>query len=203
MKFSSFSCSPYAHSYTQLVQTKSLISPLSDVFQTTSPSFHYLGTVCHETNMHVIEQLKQHLAFASTAEVRLTVSSAGGPTGPAMCFYDTIRHILKPRLTTIGSGDVDSSGIIIFLAGTRRLMSPRTTLLLHEASRRFDGKRRYTARALEAIAREDRLKDEQYAQVIADNSTLMPQDVRTMMERETTLTAADCVKFGLAHELLS
>lgn len=153
--------------------------------------------------MRIIEDLKQRLAGAPNVEIQLTVSSAGGPTGPAMCFYDTMRHLLKPHLTTIGTGDVDSSGIIIFLAGTRRLISPRTTLLLHEAGRRFDGKQRYTARALEAIAREDRLKDEHYAQVIADNSTLSPQEIRVMMERETTLTPDDCMRFGLAHGLLS
>src|SRR6201999_4389177 len=99
----------------------------------------------------------------------LFITSPGGPTGTAMSFYDTIRHVLKPNLVTIGSGDVDSSGIIIFLSGTRRYMTSRTTLLLHPAGRVF-GNQRFTTKEMEAMLAEDRMKDQQYASLIAQNS---------------------------------
>ncbi len=57
---------------------------------------------------------------------------------------------------------------------------------------------------MEAMLAEDKLKDEQYASVIAENSNgiLSTADVLKMMERHTILSPADLVSYGLAHEIL-
>jgi ATP-dependent protease ClpP protease subunit len=167
-------------------------------------SLEYLGSVCNATNERLFVEFKKRIAKAPQEEIYLTVTSAGGPTGIGMCFYETMRCILKPKLITIGIGDVDSSGIIIFLSGERRLISARTTLLLHLAGRRFDPNARFTAGEIEAMAREDRLKDMQYASVVAESSLfLTSSDVLTMMEKNTVLSPEELLKFGLAHEILS
>ncbi len=137
-------------------------------------------------------------------EIGLFVTSPGGSTGIAMSFYDSVRHIVRPRLVTIGSGDVDSSGVIIFLTGERRYVTARTSFLLHPAGRVF-GNQRYTTREMEAMCAEDRLKDQQYATVVAENARagqLTPSDVLEMMERHTVLSPADFLSYGLADAIL-
>ena len=102
-------------------------------------SVEYMGVVNYGTTERVIEEITHLYCENTLKEIYLKVTSAGGPTGTAMSFYDHMRYILKPRLITIGSGDVDSSGMLIFLAGNRRYLTKNTTLLLHRAGRIFDG----------------------------------------------------------------
>lgn len=138
------------------------------------------------------------------AAIYLAVSSSGGPSGAAMSFFDMMRVVYRPNLVTIGTGDVDSSGIILFLAGKRRLIARNTTLLLHPAGRYFDGDVRYTPHEIEAILREDRAKDLQYAAIVSGAATtLSPQDVLSMMHAHTILTPADLLSYGLADEIIS
>lgn len=163
----------------------------------------YFGMVNYATNERVLEEIRE-LAADSSERITLQVTSPGGPTGTAMSFYDTVRCLIRPRLTTIGSGDVDSSGIIIFLAGDKRYVTPHTTLLLHLAGRHFDEGKRYTASEMDAMLREDRLKDFQYASIVAEASQgrLDTKQVLTMMEKSTILTPLELVAYGLADAVL-
>ncbi len=199
------------------VLTKNRPGIASDVSLTRSTSFstlatpiapgqllEYIGNVCNATNEKIFADIKKRLKRTPHEEIYLTVTSAGGATGAAMCFYDTMRHILKPRLVTIGTGDVDSSGIIIFLSGERRYISRNTTLLLHLAGRRFDPSVRFTAHEIAEMAAEDSLKDLQYARVVAESSfSLSAEHVLAMMEKNTVLSPEELVTLGLAHALLS
>lgn len=167
-------------------------------------TLEYFGSVTYATNGRVLSDMKAHIARNAGAPLTLVVSSPGGQSGIAMSFYDMVRTVLRPALTTIATGDVDSSGIIIFLSGTRRLVSQHTTLLLHPAGRHFDPSTRYTAAELSAMAKEDALKDAQYARIVADNSNgrLTQHQVQTLMECHTVLSAEELVHLGLAESLL-
>ncbi len=144
------------------------------------------------------------LLGASASPIRLMVNSHGGPTGIAMTFYESMRKIYRPELTTVGTGDVDSSGVIIFLTGTRRFLMEHTTLLLHMAGRTFDSGRRITALDMRGMLREDTLKDSQYAAVVARESKgrLSESQVLELMRANTVLTPKDAVELGLADEIL-
>lgn len=183
------------------------ISPLSGTGPLSLPkparTLAYLGSVSHSTNDRLFGEFKRLLEKQASDPITLTVGSPGGPTGVAMCFYDTMRFVLRPRLTTLGMGDVDSSGVIIFLSGNLRYVSEHTTVLLHCAGRRFSDDNRFTAHELESMAREDRLKDEQYARLVASHTRrLSARDVLLMMEKETVLSPDDVVEIGIAHGLL-
>lgn len=164
----------------------------------------YFGVVNYATNERVLNELRHHLAQPAAGALTLMVTSAGGPSGTAMSFYDTVRHVLKAELSTIGSGDVDSSGLIIFLSGTRRLVTPHTTALLHQAGRVFEAGVRYTQVELEAMLSEDKLKDAHYAEVVAQNShgRLTSAQVLELMKAHTVLSAPDFIKLGLAEAIL-
>lgn len=179
-------------------------------FSKQSPDFppdrmvEYLGMVNYATSERVLEEIRDLVREDRAQEIALLVTSAGGPSGTAMGFYDTVRTVIKPRLTTIGSGDVDSSGIIIFLAGERRYVTRNTTLLFHLAGSSFESGKRYTANELDAILREYRLKDFQYASIVAEcsNGRLTTEQVLLMMEKNTILTPPELVSFGLAESIL-
>lgn len=164
----------------------------------------YLGMVNYATSERVIEEIRELVREDAAQNINLLVTSAGGPSGTAMGFYDTVRSVLKPKLTTIGSGDVDSSGVIIFLAGDTRYVTKNTTLLFHLAGGSFEGSKRYTASEIDAILREYRLKDFQYASIVSErsNGRLTSEQVLSMMEKNTILTPPELVSYGLADAIL-
>ncbi len=194
------------------IQNNSVAS-ISSIERTTSPvisgfppdrTIEYFGSVSNSTNEKVLHALKELLMFAPQKEIILLVTSAGGPSGVGMSFYDTVRTILRPRLVTIGAGDVDSSGVIIFLSGETRFVTKHTTILLHLAGRTFEDTKRLTAHDMEMMAKEDRIKDDQYAEIVSDNShgKLTQKEVLEMMEKETLLTPKDLIALGLADTIL-
>lgn len=178
-------------------------SPL--IIPSHSRSLEYFGIVNYATTERVLEEIKVLMMEDPNEEIYLSVTSAGGPTGTAMSFYDHIRYVIKPALVTIGSGDVDSSGIILFLSGEKRYLTKNTTLLLHKAGRTFESGKRFTATELEAMLQEDTLKDLQYATVLVERShnRLTVKKVLKLMEDNTILTPDQMVAYGLAHSILS
>jgi ATP-dependent protease ClpP protease subunit len=166
-------------------------------------TLRYIGSVNRVQNERILARMEKLVDQNECEAIGLFVTSPGGATGSAMSFYDTVRHVLKPNLVTIGSGEVDSSGFIVFLSGTHRYISARTTGLLHSCGRVF-GNQRYTTAEMAAMLAEDTLKDQQYATVLADrsNGRLSVQDVLLMMQRNTVLSAEDFVRFGLAESVI-
>lgn len=166
-------------------------------------TIHWMGGVNNDSYARVTGAIKEMVSQNPKALVTLIVTSPGGPTGVAMSFFDLMKSVYRPNLQTIGAGDVDSAGIILFLAGRERFLTPNTTMLLHLAGRNFDSTRRFSTADMESILKEDTLKDYQYAQIVASVSgKLTTQDVLELMAKNTVLTAEEAVNLGLAHQIL-
>jgi len=121
-----------------------------------------------------------------------------------MSFYDSVKSWLRPNLVTIGSGYVDSSGVIVFLAGEKRYLTKNTTLLFHLAGRTFESGKRLSTKDLQDLLKEDKIKDYQYACVVSDatEGRFSPEKILELMENNTVLTAEEAVNMGLAHKVL-
>jgi ATP-dependent protease ClpP protease subunit len=195
-------------------RNKSIASPLSisEVLEGAGakPLFplekmvEYFGVVNYATNERVLNNLKLLIQINPLDALYLIVTSAGGPSGTAMSFYDSVRFVLRPILTTIGSGDVDSSAMLIFLTGEKRYVTKHTTALLHRGGRVFENNKRVTSGELAAMMHEDMLKDEQYAGIVAERSRgcLTKERVLELMDANTTLLPKDFITFGLADIIL-
>jgi ATP-dependent protease ClpP protease subunit len=163
-----------------------------------------MGGVTSDNYLKITTAIKDLLGAKSRETINLIITSPGGPTGVAMSFYDLMRRVYRPVLRTIGAGDVDSAGIVLFLTGTTRFLTPHTTLLLHLAGRTFDSPRRFSTADMASILTEDQLKDNQYAAILAEQSggRLETAQVLEMMTRNTVLSADEAVAYGLAHDIL-
>jgi ATP-dependent Clp protease, protease subunit len=167
-------------------------------------TIEWLGGVSYMNLDKTFASIKMLMMESTEEEITLVVNSYGGVTGIGMSFYDAVNTWLNPNLTTIGSGDVDSSGVIIFLSGKKRYLTKNTTLLLHLAGRTFEGGKRFSSLDLENALKEDRLKDYQYACVVADatNGRYTPERILGLMAENTLLTAEEAVNMGLADRVL-
>lgn len=167
-------------------------------------TLEWLGGVGYDSLGRIMDGVKSLMVSDPAAEITLLVTSFGGATGVGMSFYDAMTTWLRPNLVTIGSGDVDSSGVTVFLAGAKRYLTKNTTMLLHMAGRTMEGGRRLTAADLDAMLKEDKLKDYQYACVVSDatEGRHSPEDVLGLMAKNTILTAQEAVNMGLAHGIV-
>ncbi|MES2215972.1 MAG: ATP-dependent Clp protease proteolytic subunit [Patescibacteria group bacterium] len=168
-------------------------------------TIEWFGGVTYANLHDVLGEMKLLLQEDRKEEIHLLVNSYGGATGIGMTFYDTVQTLLKPNLVTIGSGDVDSSGIIVLLAGKRRYLTPNTTLLLHLAGRTFAAEKRFSTADMATMLAEDKLKDYQYACVVANgtNGRYTPENILELMSRNTILTPQEAVNMGLVHKVIS
>ena len=166
-----------------------------------SRTIEWFGAVNYPNLEKTLTRIKSLMADGSREDIDLLVSSYGGATSVGMSFYDTINTILKPNLVTIGSGDVDSSGIVVFLSGKKRFLTKNTTLLLHLGGRTLESDTRFSTAELENLLKENRLKDYQYACIVADatRGRYSPERILELMSRDTILTAEEAVNLGLAH----
>ena len=169
-------------------------------FFETKRTVQWVGSVSYGNFIDVIEAMTLLQEKNRNQVINLLVSSPGGQTGIAMSFYDLVKGFYRPNLQTIGSGDVDSSAIIVFLAGRQRFVTPNTTMFIHLGGRTMDGDRRFSSAEINSMAREDKIKDRQYATLLAKESgRLTTNEVLRLMQKNTVLTAAEIVKLGLAH----
>ena len=167
-------------------------------------TLEWLGGVSYSNLELALSGLKRLIKEDPKREIHLLVSSFGGGTGIGMSFYDTVRTLLRPRLCTIGSGDVDSSGVLVFLSGEKRFLTPNTTMLLHLGGRTFDKEKRFSTMDMENMLKEDKLKDFQYASVVSEatGGKYSPEKILELMAQNTILTAEEAVNMGLAHTIL-
>ncbi len=167
-------------------------------------TIEWLGGVTYDNLHKTLASLKNLMLQDAHDEIHLMVNSYGGPTGIAMSFHDAIKTMLKPKLITIGSGDVDSSGIIILLSGQKRYLTKNTTLLLHLAGRTFENGKRFSTVDMHNMLKEDKLKDYQYACVISEKTKgrYSPEKILKLMASSTILSAEEAVAIGLADRVL-
>lgn len=167
-------------------------------------TLEWLGAVSYSNLLNVFARIKELMVEDSNAPIYLMVNSFGGTTGVAMSFYDAVKSWLRPNLITIGSGDVDSSGIVVMLAGGQRFITRNTTLLLHLAGRTFTEAKRFSSADIDNMIKEDRLKDYQYASILATASDgkYEVDKILELMSKNTIMTAEEAVNMGLAQEVI-
>lgn len=164
-------------------------------------TIEWIGGVNADSYQNILHKIK-NLHARNGKDINLVVTSPGGATGVAMSFYDVLKKVFRINLSTIGSGDVDSSGIIIFLTGKKRYITENTTMFLHMGGRMFEDPRRFTASDMKSMHEEDSLKDAQYASVVSRETNLSVEEVLLLMKSNTVLTAERAVRLGFAHRII-
>lgn len=163
----------------------------------------WFGSVDEKNSTTILNQIKELHEQKSKDPISLTLSSLGGGTFESFTFHEMITELIKPNLTVIGCGTLESAGIIIFCAGSKRLVTRNTTLFLHEVARNYTNNV-FTATGLENEAKNLSYKQNRYAEIIADaiGVKLSKKQILNMMIKETRLNAQECVKYGIAHDIM-
>lgn len=103
----------------------------------------FMDEVSNETMKPVIEWIlfENYVSKHKKRELLLMICSPGGDLQEAFALIDVMHNSAIP-IKTVGLGQIASSGLLIFMAGTRgrRTLTPNTSILSHQFSWYNEGK---------------------------------------------------------------
>lgn len=148
--------------------------------------------------MNTIDQkMKQ-----GTRDFIILISSPGGSVIHGLSAYNYLKG-LPAGITTHNFGSVDSIGIVLYCAGSRRLSVPQARFLFHGISAQFKGEQNLEEKQLEERLKGLRIDMENIAKVIATNTGKSVRDIIEAMSERTTLNPQEAQAWGLVHEIKS
>jgi len=160
----------------------------------------FFAPVIDVTINALMNAIDQQMKRGAT-EFIILLSSPGGSVLHGLSAYNYLKG-LPVSITTHNFGSVDSIGVVLFCAGSKRLSVPQARFLLHGVSAGFRNER------LEEPQLEERLKGlkidiENIAKVIAENSGKTADEIAKAMLERTTLNPHEAKSWGLVHDIKS
>ncbi len=144
---------------------------------------------------HVDQQLAQ-----GVRRFALLISSGGGTVFHGLSAYNYLKGI-PAEVVTHNFGSVDSIGVVIFCAGSKRYSVPHARFLLHGVQSNFPAGASLEEKQLEERLKGHRIDTENIAGVIAANCGKSEEEVHRAMLDRATLNPEQAVEWGLVHEI--
>jgi ATP-dependent protease ClpP protease subunit len=137
-----------------------------------------------------------------TQEFVILLSTQGGDVGSGITAYNYLKALPKPvTVVTHNIGRVDSIGVIVYCAGSKRLCVPQARFLIHGVKSMGDGPVSMDEKLLEERLKTLKVDSENIARVIAANSKKNLAEVRASMSDRTTLNPEQAISWGLTQEI--
>lgn len=137
--------------------------------------------------------------FKKPEPVTLFICNHGGCVSETAAIYDLIKTSPVP-ITTVGYGYLESGGLIIYLAGHKRLLLPQARFMFHWAIGQVHGEMDQ-----DSYGRETAYVfgiNQAMRKIIRENTTLSTEQIKTFMHDFKVLSAEEAVRHGLAHEII-
>jgi len=135
-------------------------------------------------------------------KITLLISSPGGTVFHGLSAYNFLKGI-PAEVITHNFGSVDSIGIVLYCAGSKRFSVPHARFLLHGVSAGFQQNTRLEEKQLEERLKALQIDMLNIARVIAANTGKTVEDVNAAMLDRTTLDPEEARRWGLVHEIKS
>lgn len=137
-----------------------------------------------------------------TERLHLMLSSPGGTVFHGISIYNFLKGA-PIEIYTYNFGQVDSIGVVIFCAGTRRFSVPHARFLIHGVQANFIGNQALNEKDLEERLKALQIDYKNIARIIADTAQKSADKVISDMNNRTTLDPQEAKDYGLVHEIKS
>ena len=160
----------------------------------------FLGSVNDKNTAAAMYHLSK-MAAKSAAPVTIWLNSPGGFVIDVLCLYDYIVALRDGRgieVTTVALGEAASMASVLLQAGTRRLVGPSASILIHEVSGAAIGK---TSELEDELAYTKRLQ-RRLLEILASRSTMTMRQIQSRWKKtDWWLNAQECVELGFADAI--
>ncbi len=136
-------------------------------------------------------------------DIVMYINSPGGSFTAMTAIYDTMQYI-RPQIQTVVLGQAASAAAVLLAAGTpgKRLALPNARVLIHQPATGDAG--RGQASDIEIQAREImRLRTWLEETLSRHSGHKTPEEVNRDIERDTILSAAEALEYGLIDQVLT
>ncbi len=162
----------------------------------------FLGVQIDDASANdVMAQLLVLESLDPDREITMYINSPGGSFTSMTAIYDTMQFI-RPTIQTVCLGQAASAAAVLLAAGSpgRRLALPNSRILIHQpATEGVYGQ----VSDLEIQANEIQRMRTTLEQLLSRHSSKSTDQVRTDIERDKILTAAEAVEYGLIDQVLA
>ena len=138
----------------------------------------------------------KELKAVEAGNINVHINSYGGDVSEGLAIYNTLRSSGK-NVTTICDGFACSAASVVFMAGEKRIMSPASLLMIHNAWTVAVGNSdelRKQANDLETITQ---ASVEAYKMV----ATISEEEIKELMDNETWILPEDAKAWGFATDI--
>ena len=156
-----------------------------------------IGDIDEEAFARFDEELT--LAEKKHKDIDVILSSGGGLALDALAFHDRIKASTS-NIHILAYGAIYSAAVLILAAGDSRRMSPNSWVMVHEDEVSLKKECRVKD-AAKHILQSQRF-EEQWSKLLAQSCSGTSEFWAKLHQKETYLTAQDCLKCGLIDEIL-
>lgn len=160
----------------------------------------FLGTVDDGNVRALLETLDDMRSRFQKFVLQIFINSQGGDMNHGFAIYDYLRRYPAP-VVTIAEGLVASAGVIMFLAGEHRLITPHSSIMLHLPKVSIE-RETFTGHESEFVGERLRCLEEMFMDVACERTGLSRRALRKFMDDSKFFYAEEIIKCGLAHDML-
>lgn len=160
----------------------------------------FLGTPIDDGVANIVMAQLLHLESEDPdRDISLYINSPGGSFTALTAIYDTMQFV-RPDIQTLCMGQAASAAAVLLAAGTKgkRLALQHSRVLIHQPSGGAEGQ----SSDIEIQAREILRLRLLLEQLLAQHTGRSEELIRSDIERDKILTAAEAVDYGLVDEVV-
>lgn len=143
-----------------------------------------------------------HAIKTKAERISIMISSPGGSVFHGLSAYNFLRG-MPIEIHTYNFGSVDSIGVVVFCAGSKRYSVPHARFLIHGVQLNVQGNATFDEKTVEEHLKGIKIDQENIARVISDTTGKPIHKIEEDMNLRTTLTPSQAKDYGLVHEIKS
>ena len=129
--------------------------------------------------------------------IKIRINCDGCEFYAGLAAMDFIRG-LNRRVETTVYGFCASAATFILMAGTVRKMGKNSWVLIHQMSSGFEG----SYQDLRADMKTNKKLMKQFREVYSEYTTIPPEKLKDLMNRDITYSAKKCLRYNVVDELV-
>ena len=166
----------------------------------TSADLYIFGDICawawpelgEQSGVTIVNQLKE----LDVDTINVHINSYGGDVAEGLAIYNVLREH-KAQIVTICDGFACSAASVVFMAGDKRIMSPASLLMIHNAWTIAMG----NASALRKTADDIETITQASVEAYKRTATISEEEIKALMDAETWILPKDAVAWGFATDI--
>ena len=138
----------------------------------------------------------KELQAVQAPSINVHINSNGGDVSEGLAIYNTLKNSGK-TVTTYCDGFACSAASVVFMAGSKRIMSNASLLMIHNAWMFTMGNSSELRKQADDLEKVNQTAVEAYKSV----AKISEDDIKKMMDESTWISAADALSYGFATEI--